>query len=128
MIKLAMWSGPRNISTALMRSFENRPDTIVIDEPFYAHYLHKTGLQHKSFKEIISRGNTNWNEIVEYLTGTNPHSKKLWYQKHMVHHNIIENNLSWINAFTNVLLIRDPSEVITSYIKKENHRCWCSFF
>ena len=52
MMKIAMWSGPRNISTALMRSFENRPDTFVTDEPFYAHYLKKTGIDHPLREEV----------------------------------------------------------------------------
>ena len=69
MTKIAMWSGPRSISTALMRSFENRPDTFVTDEPFYAHYLHKTGIDHPFSKEVMSDGNTDWNNVEDEITG-----------------------------------------------------------
>ena len=113
-----MWSGPRNISTALMRSFENRLDTFVSDEPFYAHYLKETGEEHPYRKETIQQGETNWDVVVEYITGDIPNRKKVWYQKHMAQHNIPGKDMEWIDQLHNILLIRDPREVISSYIKK----------
>ena len=77
-IRIAMWSGPRNISTAMMRSFENRPDTVVIDEPFYAHYLDKTGLEHPGRDKVLSSQNTDWNEVATMLLGPIPEGQLVW--------------------------------------------------
>ena len=85
-LRIAMWSGPRNISTAMMRSFGNRDDTSVVDEPFYAYYLSQTGLDHPGRKEILKYQSTNWNNVVNLITGDIPNNKMIWYQKHMVHH------------------------------------------
>ena len=81
-----MWSGPRNISTALMRSFEARGDCAVTDEPLYAHYLHQTGLKHPGFAEVMASQSTDWEEVVKGLTGPAPAGEPVWYQKHMAHH------------------------------------------
>ena len=118
MTKIAMWSGPRNISTALMRSFENRPDTYVSDEPFYAHYLNITKEKHPMYKEIIHHGNINWDSVVNNIAGDIPYNKNVWYQKHMAQHNLQNKNLNWIKKMENVFLIRNPKEVILSYTKK----------
>ena len=80
MTRIAMWSGPRSISTALMRSFENRRDTFVSDEPFYAHYLYETGIDHPPRAKIISSGNTDWNSVADNITGPIPEAKAIWYQ------------------------------------------------
>jgi len=115
---IAMWSGPRNLSTALMRSFENRPDCFVSDEPFYPFFLSKTGLNHPLRDEIIKCGNTNYEKIIEYITGPIPSLNNIWYQKHMAHHILPDSNMDWIRNMKNCLLIRHPNEVILSYIKK----------
>ena len=115
---IAMWSGPRNVSTALMRSFENRSDCFVSDEPFYSYFLHKTGFEHPLRDEIIKSGLVDYNEIIRYITGPIPFSKKIWYQKHMAHHILPEVNIDWITNMRNCLLIRHPSDVILSYLKK----------
>jgi len=115
---IAMWSGPRNVSTALMRSFENRSDCFVSDEPFYSYFLYKTKLEHPLSKEIIKSGLTNYNEIIKYITGPIPSSKNIWYQKHMAHHILEGTNMDWIKNMKNCLLIRHPSDVILSYSKK----------
>jgi hypothetical protein len=109
-----MWSGPRNISTALMRSWENRADTRVIDEPLYAYYLKETGLEHPGRDEIIAAGETSWEAVVAELTGP---VDGVLYQKHMTHHLIPQLPRDWIPSLSNVLLIRDPSEVIASYVR-----------
>ena len=88
MIRIAMWSGPRSISTALMRSFENRSDTFVTDEPFYAHYLKKTGIDHPLKEEVMENGNICWSSVAYKITGSIPGGKDIWYQKHMVQHNL----------------------------------------
>ena len=115
---IAMWSGPRNISTALMRSFENRSDCFVSDEPFYSYFLYKTELKHPLSNEIIKYGLTDYNEIIKYITGPIPSSKNIWYQKHMAHHISAGANMDWIKKMENCLLIRHPSDVISSYSKK----------
>ena len=117
-IRIAMWSGPRNISTALMRSFENREDTFVIDEPFYACYLSHLGFDHPGKEEILKSQSTNWDEVVQLVTGEIPDNKFIWYQKHMVHHIVNEKNINWLKNFHNCFLIRHPKEVIISYAKQ----------
>ncbi len=112
-----MWSGPRNLSTALMRSFENREDTEVYDEPFYAYYLNKTKLNHPMKKEIINNYPVSQAKIIKQIT-TIPDNKKIFYQKHMTHHIIKNTKLTWINKGHNCFLIRHPAKVINSYIKK----------
>ena len=113
-----MWSGPRNLSTALMRSFENRKDTYVLDEPFYAYYLKKTGLNHPMKKEIINHYPVSQNIIIKLIT-KKPKKEKIFYQKHMNQHIIKNTNLDWITKGYNCFLIRHPAKVINSYIKKD---------
>lgn len=115
--RLAVWSGPRNISTALMRAWENRPDSLVVDEPLYAHYLQQTGLDHPGRDEVIAAGETDWRRVVDWLVGPQPESVAVFYQKHMSHHLLSHMSHEWIHALTNVLLVRDPREVIASYTK-----------
>ena len=116
-----MWSGPRNLSTALMRSFENRKDTYVLDEPFYAYYLKKTNLKHPMKKEIIKNYPVSQNKILKLIT-SKPKKQKIYYQKHMTHHIIKNTKLYWIRKGYNCFLIRHPSKVINSYIKKNSLR------
>src|SRR3979411_2181643 len=117
-VRIAMWSGPRNISTAMMRAWGNRPDTAVIDEPFYAYYLERTGKKHPGAAEVIAQGETDWGKIVRQLTGDVPGGKRIYFQKQMTHHLLPEIEREWIIDLTNCFLIRDPREVILSYIKK----------
>jgi hypothetical protein len=117
-IRIAMWSGPRNISTAMMRAWGNRGDTVVIDEPFYAYYLKATGIEHPGADEVIATGDTDWRKVVEQLTGPIANSKQIFFQKQMTHHLLPEIDREWLGAVTNCFLIRDPREVIHSYIKK----------
>jgi hypothetical protein len=113
-----MWSGPRNISTAMMRAWGNRGDTVVIDEPFYAYYLQATGKQHPGADEVIETGETNCRKVVAHLTAPIPNGKAIFFQKQMTHHLLPEVDREWLGAVTNCFLIRDPREVINSYIKK----------
>ena len=114
-----MWSGPRNISTAMMRAWGNRADTAAIDEPFYAYYVERTGKKHPEAAEIIAQGETDWRKIVANLTkGPIPSGKHIFFQKQMTHHLLPEIDRKWILDLTNCFLIRDPREVILSYIKK----------
>ena len=116
-IRIAMWSGPRNISTAMMRSWENRPDTTVVDEPLYAAYLDHTGLDHPGAAEIIHAYDTDWRDVANMLLGPVPGGKPIWYQKQMTHHLLPDMGIDWVDGLTNCFLIRSPREVITSYIK-----------
>jgi hypothetical protein len=117
-MRIAIWSGPRNISTALMRSWGSRADTTVVDEPFYAFYLQKTGKKHPGAEEVVAGGETDWRKIIEQLTGPIPNGRKIFFQKQMTHHLLPEVGRRWLGSVTNCFLIRDPAEVITSYIKK----------
>jgi hypothetical protein len=119
-LRIAMWSGPRNISTAMMRAWGNRPDTFVCDEPLYAHYLRVTGLAHPGAAEVIARHESDWKKVVAWLTQAAPEGKPIFYQKHMTHHLLPEIDRSWLGGVTNCFLIRHPQEVITSYIAKNN--------
>src|SRR5205814_6064528 len=110
LLRLAMWSGPRNISTAMMRSWGNRPDTVVVDEPFYAFYLKETGTKHPGAEEVIARGEADWRKVVEQCsrnanpvedspgrarTLSAPTGKKIFYQKQMTHHLLPEISRDW---------------------------------
>ncbi|MBZ0173343.1 MAG: hypothetical protein K8E66_13240 [Phycisphaerales bacterium] len=129
-IRVAMWSGPRNISTAMMRSWSSRIDTRVCDEPLYAHYLSQlppdTRAAHPPAAETLQSQPIDWRAVVESLTG--PCDRPVWYQKHMAHHltpmmdpdatpDGPSDGWDWIEGLANVLLIRDPAEMITSFIK-----------
>jgi len=113
-----MWSGPRNISTALMRAWENRPDTVVHDEPFYAHFLAETGIDHPGREEIIAADETDWQRVAEKMASAPlPDGKTIYYQKQMTHHMLDHIDLAWLGDVTNCFLLRTPGEVINSYIK-----------
>ena len=116
--RIAMWSGPRNISTALMRAFENRSDCAVVDEPFYAAYLKATGLIHPMKDEVIGSQPTDWQEVAASLIGAAPGGKPVFYQKHMTHHMLPEFGRDWMEACANVFLIRRPEAVLASYARK----------
>jgi hypothetical protein len=115
---IAMWSGPRNISTAMMRSWGNRPDTVVCDEPLYAHYLLVTGhSDHPGYTEIVRHHETDWRKVVASLTGPVAEGKTVFYQKHMAHHLLPGMPQEWIGNLTNCFLIRDPKEMLLSLIE-----------
>lgn len=116
--KIAMWSGPRNISTALMRAWENRSDTVVCDEPLYAHYLYETGLPHAMSAEVIASQPTDWREVAAELTRENPESTAVYYQKHMTHHLLPEVGHDWIMQLSNCFLIREPKGMLPSLDSK----------
>ena len=115
-----MWSGPRNISTAMMRSFSSRSDTYVSDEPFYANYLMRTGIDHPGREEIIESYDTDYDSVISDLQNDIPDNKSIWYQKHMAQHIDPTDNLNWTNNFLNCLLIRNPNEVIPSFLQKSS--------
>jgi hypothetical protein len=110
-----MWSGPRNISTAMMRSFENRPDTAVVDEPFYAVYLQETGALHPMRDEVLASQPRDWQVVVERLLGPVPEGRPVFYQKHMTHHMLPLIGREWTLNLRNAFLIRAPEDVLLSY-------------
>jgi Sulfotransferase domain len=116
-LRLAMWSGPRNISSAMMRAWENRGDCAVVDEPLYAHYLAHTGLDHPGREAVIAAGEIDWRKVAARLTGPVPEGKPIWYQKHMTHHLLPHIGREWLGELTHAFLIRDPREVVLSYVK-----------
>ena len=94
-VRIAMWSGPRNISTAMMRSFENRDDTAVSDEPFYAAYLAASGIDHPMREESLASQPQDPRVVAEQLLGPVPGGAPIWYQKHMTHHMLPGFGLDW---------------------------------
>jgi hypothetical protein len=114
-VRIAMWSGPRNLSTAMMRSFGARPDTAVIDEPFYAAYLARTGLDHPLRAEVLAVGETDPERVVAGLLGRAPGGAAIFYQKHMTHHMLHGFDRGWMAACRNAFLIRAPERVLASY-------------
>ena len=117
-VRLAMWSGPRNISTAMMRSFEARGDTVVSDEPLYAYYLHETGLDHPMAAEVIEHHEPDPKQVASHLTGPVPAGKTIWYQKHMAHHLLPGVERGWLDQLTHAFLIREPAEMLPSLTHK----------
>ncbi len=115
-----MWSGPRNISTAMMRAWGNRADTAVVDEPLYAFYLKATSKKHPGAEEVIAAGETDWRKVTARLTSEAPPGKGIVYQKQMTHHLLPQIERNWLTSLTNCFLIRDPAEVIVSYMKKND--------
>ncbi len=113
-----MWSGPRNISTAMMRAFENRPDTAVIDEPFYAAYLKISGIDHPLRDATLAMHESDWRKVVDVLTGPVPDGRAIFYQKHMTHHMLPEIGRGWMALCRNAFLIRAPEAVLASYSAK----------
>lgn len=114
---IAMWSGPRNISTAMMRSWEARGDTLVVDEPLYAHYLERTGLEHPGAAEVIAAGETDLGTVVAALTSPPTKPYQYVYQKHMAHHLLGGMDLGWVDGLSNALLVREPREMLASLIE-----------
>jgi hypothetical protein len=117
-LRLAMWSGPRNVSTAFMRSWGNRPDTIVVDEPFYAHYLQSTGLDHPGRDEVIAHHETDWQRVVASLLAPLPPGVEVLYQKQMSHHLLPHMGREWLDAVTHAFLIREPAPMLVSLGEK----------
>lgn len=112
-----MWSGPRNVSTALMRSFGSRADTLVVDEPLYAYYLAATGVDHPGREEVLASQPRRWQDVAAALTGPLPPGISVYYQKHMAHHLLPEVGRGWLAEFAHAYLIRDPAHVVASYAK-----------
>jgi hypothetical protein len=110
-----MWSGPRNISTAMMRSFENRADAAVLDEPFYAAWLLRSGADHPMRDAVLASQPTDPGKVIEGLLGPVPGGRAVFYQKHMAHHMTPDMDLAWMAACRNVFLIRRPADVLASY-------------
>ena len=117
MIRMAMWSGPRNISTAMMRAWDSRADTFVIDEPFYAYYLNETNLDHPGKERVIHEGELDLEKISNGLVGDVSNSCSIYYQKHITHHLLDSIDRGWMKSVKNCFLIRDPKDMILSYSK-----------
>jgi len=120
-IRIVMWSGPRNISTAMMRAFENRADTGVIDEPFYAPYLAATGIDHPLRADSLAAYPNDWRAVVPIVLGPAPGGRPIFYQKHMTHHMLPGFGRDWADRCRNAFLIRAPEDVVSSYVEKREH-------
>lgn len=122
-MRIAMWSGPRNLSTAMMYAFGARPDCAVWDEPFYAAYLVKTGLVHPMRDEIIAAGERCSDQVIAGCLGPIPVEKPHFYQKHMTQHMVAGFDRGWVSEMQNIFLIRHPARVIASYAAKREGPC-----
>lgn len=118
LLRIAMWSGPRNMSTTMMRSFGARPDTACVDEPFYAAYLKETGLNHPMSDEIFASQSVDPDAVISGLIAEPSLDRPVVYQKHMTHHMLPSFDRSWMRHCCNVFLIRHPARVIPSYARK----------
>lgn len=120
-IRVAMWSGPRNISTAMMRSWENRADTAVVDEPFYAAYLKATGIVHPMQEEVLASQAQDFSQVITTsLENTLAAGQHIQYQKHMTQHMVSEIDDTWFSSLRHAFLIRNPDEVVASYGEKRD--------
>ena len=116
--RIAMWSGPRTLSTALMHSFGNRRDTVVVDEPLYGYYLAATGIDHPGREEILASMPTDWRVVLGQLTsGPVPAGTAIYYGKHMTHHLLPEIDRSALAGLRHAFLIRDPRRLLASYAR-----------
>ena len=117
-IRIAMWSGPRNLSTAMMRSFGSRADTAVSDEPFYGAYLKDSGDPQPMADEVIAAMDCDWHNVARAMGAANPDGASIWYQKHMAHHMIGPISIDDLPGLRHAFLIRDPARVVASYAAK----------
>lgn len=117
-LRIAMWSGPRNISTAMMRSFSSRPDCAVSDEPFYGCYLKASGADHPMADEVIAAMDCDFRSVARTLAGPAPGGKPVWYQKHMPHHMVGPVAPDDLEDVVHAFLIRDPARMAASYAAK----------
>jgi hypothetical protein len=120
MTKIAMWSGPRNLSTAMMYAFGARADCAVWDEPFYAPYLAETGLDHPMRSDILAAHESDAKIVARRCAGRPPDGKEHWYMKHMPHHMLDGFDMTWAEGCVNMHLIRHPARVIASYLAKRD--------
>ena len=116
-MKIACWSGPRNISTALMYAFSNRADCGAVDEPFYAAYLERTGKDHPMRAEILASQPRDPEAVVAALCGSNPGELPHVYHKHMAQHMLPGLWGDWVSEMVHVILIRHPARVVSSFRK-----------
>ena len=114
-LRLAVWSGPRTLSTAFLRAWGQRPDTAATDEPLYAHYLTATGLDHPGRAAVLAAQATDWRDVAAELTGPVPGGRAIWVQKHMAHHLTPDVGRGWLDALAPVFLVRDPARMLLSF-------------
>jgi hypothetical protein len=126
-IRIAMWSGPRNLSTAMMRSFGSRADTFVSDEPFYGCFLKSSGADHPMRDQVIAGMDCDWRSVMETLSGDPPDGSPIWYQKHMWHHMAGPIGYHDFAGFTHAFLIREPERMIASYLRKRESAAFGDF-
>ncbi len=117
-VRIAMWSGPRNLSTAMMRSFGARVDTVVSDEPFYGAYLRESGADQPLKDAVMASMDCDWQEVTRTMSGPAPGGAAVWYQKHMAHHMVGPVDFAELAGHVHAFLIREPERVVASYAAK----------
>jgi hypothetical protein len=126
-LRIAMWSGPRNLSTAMMRSFGSRADTFVCDEPFYGCFLKENGADHPMREKVIAAMDCDWQSVMRSLRGETPDGSPISYQKHMWHHMVGPIGYDDFAGFTHAFLIREPERMIASYLRKRDTAAFDGF-
>ena len=126
-VRIAMWSGPRNLSTAMMRSFGSRSDTFVSDEPFYGCFLKDSGAGHPMAGEVIAAMDCDWRSVMASLRAPAPDGAPVWYQKHMWHHMSGPVGYRDFDGFTHAFLIREPEQMIASYLRQRESAAFADF-
>jgi hypothetical protein len=126
-VRIAMWSGPRNLSTAMMRSFGSRSDTFVSDEPFYGCFLKTSGAGHPMREEVIAAMDCDWQSVLTSLRGATPCGSPVWYSKQMWHHMVGPIGYADFAGFTHAFLIRAPGQMIASYLRKRESAAFEDF-
>jgi hypothetical protein len=126
-VRIAMWSGPRNLSTAMMRSFSSRSDTFVSDEPFYGCFLKASSAGHPMREDVIAAMDCDWGSVTRALHGPTPDGSSVWYQKQMWHHMVGPIGYEDFDGFTHAFLIREPERMIASYLRKRESAAFEDF-
>lgn len=126
-VRIAMWSGPRNLSTAMMRSFGSRADTFVSDEPFYGCFLKESGADHPMREEVVAAMDCDWHSVIRTLSGKPADGSPVWYQKHMWHHMVGPIGYEDFEGFNHAFLIREPERMIASYRRKRESAAFEDF-
>ncbi len=114
---ICLWSGPRNVSTALMYSFRQRSDTRVVDEPLYGHFLRVSGADHPAALDVMNHMDCDGDRVMRRLLISEDDERPVQFLKQMAHH-LVAIDEQFLAATTNVLLIRDPAEMLPSLINQ----------
>lgn len=113
-LRICLWSGPRNVSTALMYAFAQRADTRVVDEPLYAHYLRVSGAKHPGWETVLAGQDNDGARVIRDVV-LGPSERPVLFMKQMAHH-LVDLDLSFLDRTCNVILTREPADMLRSLV------------